>query len=105
MKKNPPEEKNGPQLTASKVLSLLQNESILYYKTRQLFFITKLGKNLLQNASGHLLQNESFLLQNAAVITKRAVFITKRGRYYKTSHLLQYYKMRHNTSTKYKIDY
>ena len=69
-KTNPPEEKNGPRLTASKVLSLLQNESILYYKTRQLFFITKLGKNLLQNTSGGLLQNEPILLQNASGITK-----------------------------------
>ena len=62
---------------------------LLYYKTRQLFFITKRGKILLQNESGGLLQNEPFLLQNAAGITKWAVFITKRGRYYKMSRLLQ----------------
>ena len=61
----------------------------LYYKLRQLFFITNCGKILLQNELAFLLQNAPVLLQNAAVITKRADFITKRGRYYKTRRLLQ----------------
>ena len=61
----------------------------VYYKLRQLFFITNCGKILLQNELAFLLQNAPVLLQNAAVITKRADFITKRGRYYKTRRLLQ----------------
>ena len=70
-------------------MTLLQNDATLYYKTRQLFFITKRGKSLLQNTAAFLLQNEPFLLQNAAGITKCVVFITKRRRYYKMSRLLQ----------------
>ena len=34
------------------------------------YFIKKRDRNLLQNASGFLLQNATILLQNATVITK-----------------------------------
>ena len=53
------------------------------------FFITKCDRNLLQNASGILLQNGTVVLQNATVITKCYDFITKCDRYYKMQCLLQ----------------
>ena len=46
-------------------------------------FITKCKRNLLQNASGFLLQNVAVLLQNATVISNCDDFITKCDVYYK----------------------
>ena len=51
-------------------------------KTNKTNFITKCDGNLLQNASG-------FVLQNATVITKCNDFLTKRYIYYKMRRLLQ----------------
>ena len=50
---------------------------------RESYFVTKCNKDLLQNASGFLLQNATVLLQNMTVITKRDDFITKCDVYYK----------------------
>ena len=61
--------------------SLLQNAIDITAKCDS-YFITKCNKDLLQNASG-------FLLQNARVITKCGNFITKRDNYYKMQRLLQ----------------
>ena len=60
---------------------LLQNTSgrLLLYLWKKVYykmhrnFITKRGKNVLQNAAAFLLQNASILLQNAAGITKRNI--------------------------------
>ena len=61
--------------------SFLQNVTDVVTKCDS-YFITKRDKNLLQNASG-------ILLQNAKVIKKRDDFITKYDSYYKMRHLLQ----------------
>ena len=50
---------------------------------------TKCERNLLQNASGFLLQNATVLLENATIITHYDDFITKCDSYYKTRRLLQ----------------
>ena len=60
--------------------SLLQNP---------LEVITKCDRNLLQNASGFLLQNATFVLQNATVIANCGDCIAKCDRYYKMQRLLQ----------------
>ena len=59
--------------------SLLQNATDFITKWDS-YFITKCDRNLLQNASGFLLQNATFLLENATVttvITTCDNFITK----------------------------
>ena len=61
--------------------TLLHNATDIITKCDS-YFITKCGKNLLQNASG-------FLLQNATVITNCDDFITKCDSYYKMRRLLQ----------------
>ena len=59
---------------------LIHYDSLLQNATD---FITKCDRNLLQNASGFLLQNATVLLQNATVITNCDDFITKCDVYYK----------------------
>ena len=68
--------------------SLLQNVTDVITKCDSCF-ITKYDNNLLQNASGFLLQNATFLIQNATVITNCNNFITKCNSYYKMRCLLQ----------------
>ena len=68
--------------------SLLQNATDVISKCDG-YFITKCDRNLLQNASGFLLQNTTVLLQNATVVTKCDDFITKFDSYYKMRRFLQ----------------
>ena len=74
--------------------TLLQNATDNNAKNDS-YFITKCGRNLLKNASGILLQNETVLLQFSTVITNYINFITKYNSYYKWYLLLQ------NASVKY----
>ena len=74
--------------------TLLQNATDNNAKNNS-YFITKRGRNLLKNASGILLKNETVLLQFSTVITNYINFITKYSSYYKWYLLLQ------NASVKY----
>ena len=62
--------------------SLLQNATDVITKCES-YFITKLDRDLLQNASVFLLQNATVLLQNATILLQNTTVITKCDVYYK----------------------